>query len=94
MAGAIPTFYIKKETDIQKLKNKTRCLLLETDKELAEFLQIEYSTLRYLAYHRDVITFDNYYRFDIPKEKSGGMRHIAAPKTQLKTAQRQILEKY
>ena len=53
------------------------------DKRLLFFLkvfEIEYNTLRYLVYHRDVITFDNYYRFDIPK-KNGKMRHIAAPKT-------------
>lgn len=80
----------KKETNIQKLK-ENHMPVIETDKELARFLQIEYKTLRYLVYHRDVITFDNYYRFDIPK-KSGGTRHIAAPKTQLKAAQRQILE--
>ncbi len=82
---------VKKETNIEKLK-ENELPVIETDKDLANFLQIEYNTLRYLVYHRDVITFDNYYRFDIPK-KSGGMRHIAAPKTQLKTAQRQILEK-
>lgn len=81
----------KKETDVQKLK-QNNLPILETDKDIAQLLQIEYSTLRYLAYHRDVVTFDNYYRFDVPK-KSGGMRHIAAPKTQLKTAQKQILEK-
>ncbi len=80
----------KKETDIQKLK-ENQMPVIETDRELAEFLQIEYNTLRYLVYHRDVITFDNYYRFDIPK-KNGKMRHIAAPKTQLKAAQKQILE--
>lgn len=80
----------KKETNVQKLK-ENQMPVIETDKELAKFLQIEYKTLRYLAYHRDVVTFDNYYRFDIPK-KSGGTRHIAAPKTQLKMAQRQILE--
>ncbi len=80
----------KKETDIQKLK-ENQMPVIETDRELAAFLQIDYKTLRYLVYHRDVVTFDNYYRFDIPK-KSGGTRHIAAPKTQLKTAQRQILE--
>lgn len=80
----------KKETDVQKLK-ENNLPVIETDKELADFLKIEYNSLRYLVYHRDVITFDNYYRFDIPK-KSGGMRHIAAPKTQLKMAQRQILE--
>ena len=74
----------KKETDIQKLK-QNNLPVLETDRDIAQLLQIEYSTLRYLAYHRDVVTFDNYYRFDVPK-KSGGMRHIAAPKTQLKTA--------
>ena len=80
----------KKETDVQKLK-ENQMPVIETDKELAEFLQIDYNTLRYLVYHRDVVTFDNYYRFDIPK-KSGKTRHIAAPKTQLKTAQKQILE--
>lgn len=80
----------KKETDIQKLK-ENQMPVIETDRELAEFLQIDYNTLRYLVYHRDVVTFDNYYRFDIPK-KSGGTRHIAAPKTHLKAAQRQILE--
>ncbi len=80
----------KKETDIQKLE-KNHLPIIQTDKDLADLLQIEYKTLRYLVYHRDVITFDNYYRFDIPK-KSGGTRHIAAPKTHLKTAQRQVLE--
>ena len=80
----------KKETDVQKLE-ENQMPVIETDRELAEFLQIEYNTLRYLTYHRDVITFDNYYRFDIPK-KSGGTRHIAAPKTQLKAVQRRILD--
>ena len=65
--------------------------VIETDRELADFLQLEYKTLRYLTYHRDVVTFDNYYRFEIPK-KSGEMRQIAAPKAHLKAAQRQILD--
>lgn len=80
----------KKETNVEKLKEH-QMPVIETDRELAKFLEIEYSALRYLAYHRDVVTFDNYYRFEIPK-KSGGTRHIAAPKTQLKAAQKQILE--
>ncbi len=80
----------KKETDIQKL-NKNQMPVIETDRELAAFLHLDYNILRYLAYHRDVITFDNYYRFDVPK-RNGGTRHIAAPKTHLKSAQRQILD--
>ncbi|MCI9078510.1 MAG: RNA-directed DNA polymerase [Lachnospiraceae bacterium] len=80
----------KKETDIQKLK-ENQMPVIETDKELASFLNLDYNILRYLVYHRDVITFDNYYRFDVPK-KNGGTRHIAAPKTHLKSAQRQILD--
>ena len=85
------SFLSHKETDVEKLK-ENNLPIIETDKDLADILQVDYKTLRYLTYHRDVVTFDNYYRFDIPK-KSGGTRHIAAPKTQLKTAQRNILEK-
>lgn len=81
----------KKETDIEKLK-ENQMPVIETDRELADLLQIDYKTLRFLAYHRDVVTFDNYYRFDIPK-KDGKTRHIAAPKTQLKMAQRVILDR-
>ena len=80
----------QKETNVEKLQ-ENHLPILETDKDLAALLQVEYATLRHLTYHRDVVTFDNYHRFDIPK-KSGGMRHIAAPKTKLKAAQRQILD--
>lgn len=80
----------KKETNVQRLQ-QNEMPVIETDRALAHFLQIEYRTLRYLTYHRDVVTFDNYFRFEIPK-KSGGMRQIAAPKTQLKAAQRKILD--
>jgi len=79
-----------KKTDIQKLREKN-LPIIETDKELAEFLSIDYNTLRFLTYHRDVTTIDHYYRFTIPK-KSGGVRNIAAPKKSLKLVQRKILD--
>lgn len=65
--------------------------VIRTDRELSEFLGIEYSELRFLVYHRDVVSADHYHRYTIPKKK-GGMRNIAAPKPILKTAQRTILE--
>ena len=65
--------------------------LIEDDKALAEFLGIEYKKLRFLVYHRDVVTVDHYHRFSIPKKK-GGERNIAAPKSILKNSQRKILE--
>lgn len=65
--------------------------VINDDKELASFLGIEYKDLRFLAYHRDVVFKDHYYRYTIPKKK-GGVRNIAAPKTILKNAQRKILD--
>jgi len=79
-----------KKTDIQKLSEKN-LPIIETDKELAEFLSIDYNTLRFLTYHRDVVTVDHYYRFTIPK-RNGGVRNIAAPKKSLKLVQRKILD--
>jgi len=64
---------------------------VKDDKDLAEFLGIEYKKLRFLVYHRDVVLVDHYHRFTIPKKK-GGERNIAAPKSILKNAQRKILE--
>lgn len=79
-----------KENDDDKLL-KQGLPSLKDDKSLAEFLGIEYKTLRFLVYHRDVLSIDNYHRYSIPKRK-GGERNIAAPKSVLKNAQRKILE--
>jgi len=65
---------------------------IRDDKDLAALLGLEYRQLRFLAYHRDVVVTDQYYRYTIPK-RSGGERQIAAPKSALKHAQRMILER-
>ncbi|BDR81627.1 hypothetical protein N072000002_18100 [Clostridium tetani] len=78
------------ETNIEKLKAQ-KLPIIKDDKELAGFLGIEYKKLRFLVYHRDVVSVDNYHRYTIPKKK-GGVRNIAAPKSLLKSAQRKILE--
>ncbi|HEY9063240.1 MAG TPA: reverse transcriptase domain-containing protein [Pseudobacteroides sp.] len=65
--------------------------IINTDKELAEFIGVKYRILRFLAYHRDVVSMDHYHHYKIPKRK-GGTRNIAAPKSILKGVQRKILE--
>ncbi len=65
--------------------------IINTDRELADFLGIEYRVLRFLVYHRDVVAMDHYHHYKVPKRK-GGTRNIAAPKKALKSVQRKILE--
>lgn len=79
-----------KENDEDKLL-KQGLPIIKDDKALAEFLGIEYKKLRFLVYHRDVVSVDHYHRYTIPKKK-GGERNIAAPKPILKNTQRKILE--
>lgn len=79
-----------KETDREKLQ-KLSLPVITDDRELAAFLEISYQELRFLAYHRDVVKKDQYYRYEIPK-KNGKMRKIAAPKPGLKSVQRKILD--
>jgi len=78
-----------KTTDEEKLAASGLPVITD-DKALAAFLGLEYKQLRFLVYHRDVVTADHYYRYKVPK-RSGGQRNIAAPKTVLKNAQRKIL---
>lgn len=80
----------QRESDDDKL-NKLTLPIVKTDRELAELLGIEYAQLRFITYHRDVVTEDHYHRYAVPKRK-GGYRNIAAPKPILRKAQRKILD--
>lgn len=80
----------KFETNEDKLKSFA-LPIIQSDRDLAKLLEIEYKKLRFLSYHRDVVETDHYVRYEIPK-KRGGTRRIAAPKALLKQSQRQILD--
>jgi retron-type reverse transcriptase len=70
--------------------------ILESSTELAQALGMTLARLRWLTYHRRCAALVHYHRYGIPK-KTGGIRHISAPKQSLAQAQRwvheQILEK-
>ncbi len=81
----------QKSPDINKLK-QFNLPVIQTWKELASFLGIPEATLKRLTYHREVVKYDLYHEFEIPK-KTGGKRKISAPIKILKTVQRTILDK-
>lgn len=59
--------------------------------DIAAAMSISVGKLRWLTYHRDLVTIVHYHRFSIPKRK-GGERLISAPKSSLKLAQAWALE--
>jgi retron-type reverse transcriptase len=63
----------------------------ETASDLAQDMGIDESKLAWLTYHRGAATIDHYHRFTIPK-RSGGLRVISSPKSQLRQAQSWLLE--
>lgn len=65
--------------------------ILHTDLDVARALDIDLRRLRWLTFHRRAATLVHYHRFHLPK-KSGGLRHISAPKPALKRAQRWVFE--
>ncbi|HET6584040.1 MAG TPA: reverse transcriptase family protein, partial [Nannocystaceae bacterium] len=64
--------------------------VLHTAEELAVAIGVSLSRLRWLTYHRRSVTLVHYHRYTIAK-KSGGVRHISAPKAALAQAQQWIL---
>ncbi len=84
------SFLYHQETNETNLKVNS-LPIIRNEHELASMLELEYKELRFLTYHRDVVTVDHYTRFTIPK-RDGKKRLIAAPKKKLKHAQRVILD--
>lgn len=64
---------------------------LQSAEDVANALGITTKALAWLTYHRGATVRDHYARFTIPK-RSGGTRVISAPKRQLRTAQKWVLD--
>lgn len=62
---------------------------LHTPEQLALAMGIDITRLRWLSFHRRGATLVHYHQFSVPK-KTGGLRHISAPKPQLAAAQQWI----
>ncbi|EAG7541408.1 RNA-directed DNA polymerase, partial [Listeria monocytogenes] len=60
---------------------------IEDRKDLADYLNIPIKRLTYILYIKR--TENLYYSFEIPK-KSGGVRNIDAPKSELKALQKKL----
>ena len=65
--------------------------VIESPRELAEFLDVPFTTLRAFSSVPKVSTVQRYVTFEIPK-KTGGTRKISAPRSILKQMQRNILD--
>ncbi|MCP4499925.1 MAG: RNA-directed DNA polymerase [Deltaproteobacteria bacterium] len=71
--------------------NEFHLPVLKNVAELAQFLDVDLSTLRFLTFERRVAKTHHYRRFDVPK-KTGGVRSISAPMPKLKSVQRKIVD--
>jgi RNA-directed DNA polymerase len=78
-------------TDTEKV-TQAGLPVLETFRELAEFLEITESMLFWLSYDDRFSTINHYSRFSVPK-RSGGTRLISAPMPHMKSAQTKIFSK-
>jgi retron-type reverse transcriptase len=65
--------------------------ILTTPADVANALQLDIPTLRWLAFHSEAATRTHYVRFTISK-RSGGVRQLFAPHEKLATAQEWILK--
>ncbi|HEY7123672.1 MAG TPA: reverse transcriptase family protein [Ktedonobacterales bacterium] len=65
--------------------------ILRTEQELADWLGIPLTRLRWFTHDRPADTTWHYVRYVIPK-RSGGQRVILAPKRELKALQRRVLD--
>lgn len=77
-----------RQSDLEKLA-RYGLPALHTPEQLAAAMGISISRLRWLSFHRRGASLVHYHRFSVPK-KTGGVRHISAPKPALAAAQQWI----
>lgn len=77
------------ESDVARLQ-ALGLPVLNDGTHLAASMGIALAELRWLTYHRRGAPLVHYHRYDIPK-KTGGARHISAPKARLARAQQWVL---
>ncbi|MEM8875682.1 MAG: reverse transcriptase family protein [Planctomycetota bacterium] len=75
-------------SDADKLRD-AELPVMHTAADVATFLGVPLSQLRWLTYHRRGAAIVHYHRYDLPKP-GGGARCISAPKPQLKRAQAEV----
>lgn len=78
---------IESNTEVLIAKNLP---VLHKSDDVATLLGISLPVLRWLSFHRKSVALVHYHRYGIPK-KSGGIRHISAPKKALGEAQEKVL---
>ncbi len=78
------------QSDVGKLIERD-LPVLHTSADLAVLMKVPIATLKWLTYHRRATTLLHYHRYQINK-KTGGVRHISAPKPALAAAQHWVLD--
>ena len=79
-----------RDKEARLARAKANDLALESVDALAKGLGVDVPTLRWMCFHRDVVTSPHYKLWTIPK-RDGTRRTISAPKLKLKLAQRWLL---
>lgn len=80
----------RKTVSREPLLNQYGLPLLHSEYELADWLGISLSRLRWFTHDEAAETTWHYVKYTLPK-RSGGQRVILAPKTELKALQRKVL---
>lgn len=79
-------------TSRRELLEKRRLPLLHAPADVAQWLEISVSRLRWLTFHEASASRVHYVRFQAPK-RSGGVRELSAPHQELARCQRRILRR-
>jgi RNA-directed DNA polymerase len=91
LGRGVSTWLHDRRANIERLQ-QAGLPILTTPADVAKLLGLTIPRLRWLAFHNESAETCHYVHFQVPK-KSGGMRRLSAPHTDLAAAQQLILER-